>query len=107
MTGKGFEVDKGALSSYATTADGLAGQVGEISSGDLAQAQNLPDDLFGDVGREAGFPAALTDTCHTLGSSVTGLQQATQGLGKAVRQALADYEAQDEDHSTAFRSINA
>ncbi|NUT50518.1 MAG: hypothetical protein HOV94_24900 [Saccharothrix sp.] len=92
---RGFGVDTAALSTYGSTATGLADEVGAIGTSTLAGTTSLAAGSFGALGDEVGLGAAFQRAAQ---AQVDGVAAAAAGLSAfavAVRDTGVAYTEQE------------
>jgi hypothetical protein len=97
--------DKAALAEYSSRAGSLADDVRGTAAATLANNRSIPEDCFGDVGREVGVHSALSSHISDLHDHVQRTASAVDGLGSAVTTARTDYEYDEQDKADRFKGL--
>lgn len=96
MSTQRLQVDLNALTAYASTASGLAGEVGAVGTSALNGVTSLPGDAFGKIGNEVGLNAAFQQAAQRQLDGIKAASEGLAGLGTAVAKAREAYIAQEE-----------
>lgn len=89
-----FEVDTDALTSFGTTAAGLATEVGAVGTSTLTGVDALPADAFGKIGGEVGLAAAFQQAAKAQLEAVQAAADGLAGFATAVAKAGTAYTEQ-------------
>lgn len=94
MVERRFEVDTDALTSFGTTAAGLATEVGAVGTSTLSGVDSLPADAFGKLGAEVGLAAAFKQAAEAQLDAVKAAEEGLTGFATAVSKAGGAYTEQ-------------
>jgi hypothetical protein len=94
MAEQGFGVDTAALSTFGSTAAGLASEVGAVGTGTLTGVNSLPGDAFGKLGAEVGLNAAFQQVAQAQLDGVAAAAAGLNGFATAVKNAGTAYTEQ-------------
>lgn len=108
MSGKQhIHADRAALAQYTSTVTSLADDVRSVAAAKLANNRSIPEDCFGDIGREVGVHSVLSGHISDLHDHVQRAAAGVHGLGRAVDVARTDYEIDEQDKVTRFRGLES
>ncbi|MCE6999442.1 hypothetical protein LZG04_32220 [Saccharothrix sp. S26] len=92
---RGFGVDTAALTTYGSTATGLASEVGTIGTATLAGTTSLAAGSFGAIGDEVGLGAAFQRAAQAQVDGVAAASAALSAFAAEVGKTAAAYQDQE------------
>jgi hypothetical protein len=105
MASDGISVNTDNLARYHSRAGALSDEIVGAAKNHLAGNLSLPGTLFGDLGQESGLQSSLGDHLERMHTHMHSLAGGVHDLGRAVRAAKGDYEADEQLFGEQFRRI--
>ncbi|MFE9745015.1 hypothetical protein ACFYOT_08945 [Saccharothrix saharensis] len=100
---RGFGVDTAALSTYGSTATGLASEVGNVGTATLAGTTSLAAGSFGAIGDEVGLGAAFQGAAQ---AQVDGVAAASAALSAFAAEVARTGRAYTEQEARTGADLN-
>lgn len=102
----GFSADPAEFRRYTNKVDHIAAELRSVGSRTEHEVTSIAHDTFGQVGKETGFSAALSDFANSLGKQINAVSKNAQNLGSEVEKAAQAYRASDEEAAVSITTAD-
>lgn len=102
----GFTADPAQFSAYTNKVDDVANELRSVGSRTVHAVTSIAPDSFGDVGKETGFSAALSDFGKSLEQQVSATGKNARALGSEVAAAAKAYQANEDEVAAMIKSTD-